>query len=87
MQAHFAILISQHHHNICKYILKKGLRLKVLQYWIENLTIWDPLNYDIKGSNNGEDFDTIKAFNEESSIACGHVNNRTYKLNKITIIL
>ena len=46
-----------------------------------NYVNWDPLNYDIEGSNNGENFETIKSFNENQSIACGHMNNRTYKLN------
>ena len=46
-----------------------------------NATGWDPLHYDIQASNDGDQFETLKSFDEDPSIACNHTNNRTHKIS------
>jgi len=42
---------------------------------------WDPLNYEIHGSNDEINFETIKVFNENATIVCGNLNNRTNEIS------
>ena len=62
----------------------KDVKFKIEGFVILNrevLTGWDPLHYEIQGSNDEINFETIKAFNEDKTKVCGNLNNRTNEIS------
>ena len=60
----------------------KDLHFKIEGFAIQNRDgiVWDPLNYDIQGSNDGINFVILKSFNEDKSTVCGAKKIRTNKI-------
>ena len=60
----------------------KRSKFKLQGFAIQNRSgnFWDVLNYIIQGSNDGQDFDTLGTFNENSSDVCISSKKRTNRI-------